>query len=141
MTTLDNQNPFLTAKALCRRIVFSKGHLSRLQDQQDFPKPRWFSTGHRCWHVSDVNAWMQRHLDTRPAGWTSGPPLIVNDQDRFIDKHAVLRLVPYSGNYLWALEKEGRFPQRMNIGKRRAVWLEREVIAWLDSKKPEATAA
>ena len=51
------------------------------------------------------------------------------------------QLVPYSKMHIDRLEKDGRFPKRIHPGAGRVVWLQSEVMAWLQSKRAEAEAA
>jgi prophage regulatory protein len=53
----------------------------------------------------------------------------------------VQQLVPYSKMHIDRLEKEGRFPKRIHLGVGRVVWLQSEVMAWLQSKRAEAQGA
>jgi len=50
----------------------------------------------------------------------------------------VHQLVPYSKMHIDRLEKEDRFPKRIHLGKGRVVWLQSEVMAWLESKRAVA---
>lgn len=58
--------------------------------------------------------------------------LNTNFQKRFIDCHEVIRLIGIKKTYLYELIKKGEI-KRIKIG-RKTVFLESEVIAWMDSK-------
>jgi prophage regulatory protein len=53
----------------------------------------------------------------------------------------VQQLVPYSKMHIDRLEKDGRFPKRIRLGAGRVVWLQSEVMTWLQSKRAEAETA
>ena len=53
----------------------------------------------------------------------------------------VQQLVPYSKMHIDRLEKDSRFPKRIHLGANRVVWLQSEVMAWLESKRAEPQAA
>jgi prophage regulatory protein len=50
----------------------------------------------------------------------------------------VQQLVPYSKMHIDRLEKQGQFPKRIHLGVGRVVWLQSEVMTWLQSKRAEA---
>jgi prophage regulatory protein len=39
--------------------------------------------------------------------------------------------IPYSKVHLWRLEREGKFPRRVQLGENRHGWLESEIDDWL----------
>jgi prophage regulatory protein len=47
----------------------------------------------------------------------------------------VQQIVPYSKMHIGRLEKAGKFPKRIKIGAGRVVWMQSEVVAWLESKR------
>ncbi len=47
----------------------------------------------------------------------------------------VQQLIPYSKMHIDRLEKAGRFPKRIKIGAGRVVWMQSEVVAWLEAKR------
>lgn len=55
-------------------------------------------------------------------------------RDLFLTRSEVIRLVRYSASQINRLEKAGSFPPRINLGPRKVVWREREVLAWLESR-------
>ena len=40
-------------------------------------------------------------------------------------------IVPYSRQYVWILEKQGKFPKRLSIGPKRTAWRVADIQAWL----------
>jgi prophage regulatory protein len=47
----------------------------------------------------------------------------------------VLRtMVPYTRQYILKLEKDGRFPRRLEVGANRIGWLLSEVEAWIEAR-------
>jgi len=59
-------------------------------------------------------------------------------------------LIPYSGLrekgvtlgkcQIWRLEKQGRFPKRVQVSENRIAWVEREIDAWIEAKIAERDA-
>jgi prophage regulatory protein len=39
--------------------------------------------------------------------------------------------IPYSKVHLWRLEREGKFPRRVQLGENRHGWLESEIDDWV----------
>lgn len=136
---MTDTHPFLDSHQLRKRVVFALAHIYRLQAEGLFPLPYHFSHARRMWSTNDVTAWMQRHLDARrPSTWNDGShPTLMND-DIFVCRRTLKKLVPYTVDHLTKLENEGLFPRRISIGPKRVVWLEREVLQWLDSKRPQS---
>ena len=44
------------------------------------------------------------------------------------------RLVPFSRQHIFRLEKEGKFPRRIQVGANRIGWLQNEIEAWLQTR-------
>lgn len=61
--------------------------------------------------------------------------------DRLIDRDELLKLVPYTIQHIYRLEKAGSFVKRVRVGANRVAWLESEVKAWIDERvaKRDAT--
>lgn len=53
---------------------------------------------------------------------------------RFIKKKAVCQIVSYSPAHIARLEKEGKFPKRVQLGQARVAWVEQEVLDWMKAK-------
>lgn len=53
---------------------------------------------------------------------------------RIIGKKELLKMVPYSAQYILKLEKQKLFPQRVSVGARRVGWYLDEVQHWLDNR-------
>jgi prophage regulatory protein len=45
------------------------------------------------------------------------------------------QLVPYSRTHIARLEKQGLFPQRVPLSKKRIAWVRAEVEAWITERK------
>jgi prophage regulatory protein len=56
---------------------------------------------------------------------------IIDAALRLIPETEVLRRVPYTRAWLYALEEEGKFPKRLKLGKRRVAWAEHEIDEWI----------
>ena len=57
--------------------------------------------------------------------------------DRILCKKTLQQYVPYTPQHIARLEKEGKFPKRLQLGPNRVGWLESEVIAWIESLKSQ----
>ena len=42
--------------------------------------------------------------------------------------------ITFSRRYLYTLEKQNKFPQRVPVGERRVAWVESEIDDWLAEK-------
>ncbi|SFC11034.1 transcriptional regulator, AlpA family [Polaromonas sp. OV174] len=54
-------------------------------------------------------------------------------EDDLIDLSEVEKITSLSGKHIYALERAGRFPKRVKLG-RRSAWVKREVYAWVRDK-------
>lgn len=50
---------------------------------------------------------------------------------RIVDKRGLKELVPYSAQHIARLEKDGKFPRRIQLGPCRVGWLVSEVEQWI----------
>lgn len=53
---------------------------------------------------------------------------------RILSKKDLRRLVLYSPAHIDRMEKDGRFPKRVQLGPCRVGWIESEVLEWLDKR-------
>ena len=60
-------------------------------------------------------------------------PLI--GEDRIISAAERRHMIPYSDMHIWRLEKAGRFPKRIRIGKNRVGWSFQELQEWIGEEK------
>lgn len=44
-------------------------------------------------------------------------------------------LIPYSEQHIRRLEKKGEFPRSVHLGPGRVVWLEAEILEWLERRR------
>ena len=51
-----------------------------------------------------------------------------------VDAKTLRRMVLYSRQHVARLEKDGRFPKRIRLGKCRVGWLKAEIEAWLKDR-------
>ena len=54
---------------------------------------------------------------------------------RMITRKELRQLVPYCPQHILRLEKAGKFPKRIRIGKRRVGWWLHEVLAWIEARQ------
>lgn len=126
---------YMVVAELKRSVMLSRSQITRMEQVGLFPRRVYVGPGRIVWERSEVLAWMQDKIDRRPAVCT--PRLIIRSGDRFMAKTELLKIVPYSVNYFWALESKGKFPKRIQLSARRSGWLEREVLEWLAVKSPQ----
>ena len=50
---------------------------------------------------------------------------------RLIRKQQLLKKVQLSDPTVWRMEREGRFPKRLQIGANSVAWIEAEVDEWI----------
>lgn len=53
---------------------------------------------------------------------------------QIVDKRRLRDLVPYSPQHIARLEKDGKFPQRVQLGPCRVGWLLQDVENWIAQK-------
>ncbi len=57
--------------------------------------------------------------------------------NRLITKRELRLIVPYTPQHILRLEKDGKFPRRVQVGPNRVAWLESEVEAWVAARVAE----
>jgi prophage regulatory protein len=58
-------------------------------------------------------------------------------QQRLLTKRDLRRIIPYTPQHILRLEKQGKFPRRIQVGPNRVAWLESEVDAWVAERVAE----
>ncbi len=56
---------------------------------------------------------------------------------RVLRKKEVANRVGYSAMHIWRMEREGRFPRRLQLGPNAVGWLESEVDDWISARAAE----
>lgn len=56
---------------------------------------------------------------------------------RMLSKKQLRALVLYSPQHIARLEKAGKFPKRVKLGRNRVGWIEDEVLDWLQQRIDE----
>lgn len=56
---------------------------------------------------------------------------------RILRKQQIAELTGYSAVHLCRMEREGRFPRRVNLGDRAVGWVEAEVLDWIAERIAE----
>lgn len=69
-------------------------------------------------------------LDTEVTTTASSPP-------RLITKQELRQIIPYTGQHILRLEKQGKFPRRIRVGANRVAWLLLEIEAWIAARVAE----
>ena len=57
--------------------------------------------------------------------------------DRIMSAEERRQLVPFSDMHIWRLEKAGKFPRRIKLGKHRVGWSQAEILAWIEARKSQ----
>jgi prophage regulatory protein len=60
--------------------------------------------------------------------------------DKFLRVRAVVEITGLARSTIYALAKASRFPSPFKLGARSSAWSQREVAAWMESKKQGASA-
>lgn len=69
---------------------------------------------------------------------------MTNVLPRIVTRKELRLIVPYTPQHILRLEKQGKFPKRIQIGARRVGWRLSDVETWLDERargQPVETAA
>jgi prophage regulatory protein len=61
--------------------------------------------------------------------------------ERLITKRELGQMVPYTPQHILRLEKQGKFPRRIQVGANRVGWLLSEVHAWIAARVAERDAS
>jgi prophage regulatory protein len=56
---------------------------------------------------------------------------------RLITRKELKELVPYSGTHIGRLERDGKFPIRIQLGPNRVGWSLNEINQWIEDRKNE----
>jgi predicted DNA-binding transcriptional regulator AlpA len=59
--------------------------------------------------------------------------VMVDEVRKMLDRRQVLKLVPLGRSTMIRMEKEGRFPRGVYIGRQHKYWYEDEVVAWQEA--------
>jgi prophage regulatory protein len=54
--------------------------------------------------------------------------------ERLLTWPQMAAMIPFTRQHLSRLERDGLFPQRLQIGANRVAWRETEVMAWIESR-------
>ena len=58
---------------------------------------------------------------------------------RIIDRSELDMMIPYHLEHIRRLEKDGKFPKRIQLGPHRVGWLLSEVEAWINERAAKRT--
>lgn len=61
----------------------------------------------------------------------------MDDDTQLIKRAELLKMVPYTIQHIYRLEKAGTFPKRVKLGAHKVVWVRAEVVAWLRARMKE----
>jgi prophage regulatory protein len=61
----------------------------------------------------------------------------MNTQDRLIRKPELYKTIGLSDATIWRMEKDGKFPKRVQIGGNSVGWLLSEITHWMAQKAAE----
>ena len=54
--------------------------------------------------------------------------------DRIITRKELQKIVPFTPQHILRLEKEGKFPRRLQLGERRVGWRLSHIESWLNTR-------
>ena len=60
----------------------------------------------------------------------------MNINEQFLTEREVSKLSGLSRVTIWRMQREGEFPPRRQIGRRRVGWLKSEVEEWMRTREP-----
>ncbi|TEU25527.1 helix-turn-helix transcriptional regulator [Alkanindiges illinoisensis] len=60
---------------------------------------------------------------------------------RFIRRSEVQKLTGLGASSIYQLQREGDFPQSVQLSERRVAWIESEVVAWINKRIANRIAA
>jgi prophage regulatory protein len=63
---------------------------------------------------------------------------LVAEDLQLIGQAELCKLIGMSRSQIWRLEREGQFPARIHIGKRRIAWRVSDIRAWLAGREDGA---
>ena len=55
--------------------------------------------------------------------------------ERILSKKQLLEFIPYTSQHIARLEKEGKFPKRVQLGPNRVGWFESDILNWMKALK------
>ena len=68
--------------------------------------------------------------------WNSSKSM-TSKLERLITRHELRQMVPYTPQHILRLEKDGKFPRRVQLGANRVAWLLSEIEAWVAARVAE----
>ena len=60
----------------------------------------------------------------------------MSEREQLLGEKEVTKMVDLSRVTLWRMQRDGEFPQRRQIGRRRVGWLRSEVEEWMRTRQP-----
>jgi prophage regulatory protein len=57
-----------------------------------------------------------------------------SQQKKLLRRPKVEQLTGLGRSSIYALMKEGSFPQSVSLGRRAVAWVEEEIVAWIDER-------
>lgn len=121
---------FIDIAAVKRRTSYGLQQIARMEDAGTFPRRARIAEIRIGWSLAQVIAWMQTKLDARH----KSPSVVLTAQDRFIATRELKSIVLLHPNTIRRLEYKGTFPRRIELSGQRVVWLQSEILQWMEEK-------
>jgi predicted DNA-binding transcriptional regulator AlpA len=121
----------LTAKETAALLTLSRQQLWQMKTDGLFPESIQLNGRRIAWRHGDVLEWMQAKVDTR----LYSSPIRLLPQDRFMTVKDVGHVTTLSAQQIVRMEERRDFPSRIQISAGRIVWLEREILSWIDGHR------
>jgi prophage regulatory protein len=86
----------------------------------------------RSWHCKSMKDSGQRNEPCANCSKSATSKL-----ERLITRHELRSMVPYTPQHILRLEKDGKFPRRVQLGANRVAWLLSEIDAWVAARVAE----
>lgn len=110
---------------LGRSTLYARSHAGT------FPKPVPLGRAMPGWIESEVQGWIDDCIERRDG---KRPDTLSGRPASFLRLKLVVARTGLSRSSIYALGREGVFPQRVSIGGGASAWVKSEVQAWIDSR-------
>lgn len=129
-----------------RRTGLTASALREAVKHGTFPTPVQIGQQAQAWVLAEVESWINQRITARDQGQQTAPIAAtfkavdhVPAGSRILRREEVLQRTGKSCAALYDDIKRGRFPSPINIGIRRAGWLESEVNEWIAARLKKRT--
>lgn len=121
----------IRAKTVMERTGLGRSTLYARSLAGTFPKPVPLGRAMPGWVESEVQMWIDGCIERRDG---KRPDPLDGNPASFVRLKVVVARTGLSRSSIYALGREGTFPQRVSIGGGASAWVNSEVQAWIDSR-------